>query len=1150
MVPTLPWIAAWAAPAALAAPVVEEVHADPGTTGLDANCDGVVDDSDGFVEVRNLKPGAVNLGGWTLEDSLGIWHSFDPGVLPAGHVILIYAGGTPDLGNGGPAWCADDPGPRVNVLLASSARPLNPAVDTLSLLPDGGSLTYDPLDAPAASLVRSPAGGGPLVDHQSVSIWAASPGFQTDGAPWGGGPAPDTGGDMGHSGRPDTGPADTGDTSDTAIDTGTPCTPVSGFVDGDGDTFGDEEFFGCDPPANVVPNGGDCDDADPTVHPGASELCNGADDDCDATLPAEETDGDVDGAVTCTFDAAGWRGDPTVVADADCDDADPDMGPLAVMDLVCDGLPADCVLLQDTERDMDADGFVACTLDAGGWDGPVAPTGGDDCNDADATVFPDAPELCDGLANTCGALPFDESDLDSDGFVACTLDAGGWDGPVAPTGGDDCNDADDTVFPDAPELCDGLANACGTLPANETDVDDDGFVACTLDAGGWDGPVAPTGGDDCNDDDDTVFPTQIDACGDGIDNDCDDLGDHASPGVGGYLDDDADGLSFADEVALQTSDCAADTDRDGVNDPAEVLWGTDPVDDDSDDDSVIDGDEVDDLPLDTDGDGLIDPLDADDDGDGVPTVAEDVDSSGTPLDDDSDFDGAPNFRDDDDDGDTVLTANERAAASDPLNADSDGDFLDDGAEWRNTLWEAADCDVVVTVDGVPMTHCYDLDGGSTGLAEDDPWDRDADGAINALDTDDDGDGRATFTVEGTADQECLPLGSPGDAVPSYLDFDSDGDGLLDVSESDGDEDGDSLRDWLDCDATGCSGDSDGDGLPNCVEVALTGDVESQNKPDVDRDLVSDGAEVGSDPNCFDPLALLPCLPLDTDGDDEPDLLDEDDDDDGASSHSEYGLCPDGTSAVLAFDDVSWGAQCPDGSALSPRNTDAPTGGAWPLFPDDIPDRLDPDDDGDGVTPEGDGDADGDGLSDRLDPNDGDGPDADADADGLDNGTEMGLGTDPFDRDTDDDGVDDGDESTGDTDGDGLIDALDSDDDGDGIPTLVEGSADIDGDGLPARLDTDSDGDGIADVDEVAEDADCDGLDARIDADETDGPCALGPAYDVPPYEGASCGGQSTASAALPWLALLGLRRRRAQRTATQSVPGNAGDAGGGLAAKM
>jgi hypothetical protein len=54
------------------------------------------------------------------------------------------------------------------------------------------------------------------------------------------------------------------------------------YVDADGDGFGDDAtgVEQCAQPANTVTIGGDCDDADTTIYPGATELCDGLDNNC------------------------------------------------------------------------------------------------------------------------------------------------------------------------------------------------------------------------------------------------------------------------------------------------------------------------------------------------------------------------------------------------------------------------------------------------------------------------------------------------------------------------------------------------------------------------------------------------------------------------------------------------------------------------------------------------------------------------------------------------------------------------------------------------------------------------------------------------------------------------------------------------------
>ena len=99
---------------------------------------------------------------------------------------------------------------------------------------------------------------------------------------------------------------------------------------------------------------------------------------------------------------------------------------------------------------------MKCVEHNEGWDGDSSVTGFEDCEDDDDTIYPSAPEICDGLVNTCGgSLPSDEIDNDGDHFVECVFHSEGWDGDSAVTDGNDCDDGDDTIYPSAPEICDG-----------------------------------------------------------------------------------------------------------------------------------------------------------------------------------------------------------------------------------------------------------------------------------------------------------------------------------------------------------------------------------------------------------------------------------------------------------------------------------------------------------------------------------------------------------------------------------------------------------------------------------------------------------------------------------------------------------------------
>jgi Bacterial TSP3 repeat len=470
--------------------------------------------------------------------------------------------------------------------------------------------------------------------------------------------------------------------------------------------------------------------------------------------------------------------------------------------------------------------------------------------------------------------------------------------------------------------------------------------------------------------------SKLEICGNNIDDDGDGTTDESVPGDGCIRVPDTDGDGIVDSYDL-------DDDNDGIPDVLEQG--------------------------DSDGDGIPDRLDLDSDNDGIPDAVEaghdklqtgksttacegnaaNVGTNGicnnveVAADSatlayvlrDTDGDGVPDFRDVDSDNDGITDANEAVPNGSPL-ADADGDGRLDG------------------VGGAPVVV------GVNGLA---------DIAETAADSN-------VSDFNGDKAGPDAPRDTDGDGIPDYRDLDSDNDSINDVIEAgatdaDGDGKADGAVDFKGLVASvnpGAGGtkpatpDSDGDGRPNyrdldsdndgvsdlsesgAPKTADTNDDGVVDGPDMDKDGILDA--VDGTPNAFGDSAS-PAL-SNPDMDALPSYLDVDSNNDGV------------------FDIVATGFGSKD--ANNDGKIDDPT------------------------------DADNDGIADVVDTKPGvygGLPDsADTDGDGLSDKQEALLGTNPNDADSDDDGVTDGAEPKPgeDTDGDGLINALDPDSDNDGL----------------------------------------------------------------------------------------------------------------------
>ncbi len=370
------------------------------------------------------------------------------------------------------------------------------------------------------------------------------------------------------------------------------------YADTDSDSYGDPAMsvLGCSAPSGYVSDDTDCNDTDANTYPGATEVCDEVDNDCDTDVDEgldvtwyADTDADGYGDATSTIEAcsapSGYVSDNT-----DCDDSDATSFPGGTE--VCDHADNDCNGSVDEGvtstfyADSDGDSYgdaTSTTEDCSAPSGYTTDTS--DCDDSDASIYPGADEYCDGVDNDCDSS-VDEpdavdvstwyADTDADGYgdststlAACTVPSG-YVGDAT-----DCDDSSSDVNPGVAEDCgNGIDDDCdGTADNPDTwyaDADGDGYgdsSSITLDCSQPSGYVIDS--TDCDDSDADANPAgyeyefvldpdspnylyEVGGCSDGVDGNCDGNIDSADWDC---QDEDSDGfVNAVDPYQIDDSD--------------------------------------------------------------------------------------------------------------------------------------------------------------------------------------------------------------------------------------------------------------------------------------------------------------------------------------------------------------------------------------------------------------------------------------------------------------------------------------------------------------------------------------------------------------------------------------------------------------------
>ena len=590
------------------------------------------------------------------------------------------------------------------------------------------------------------------------------------------------------------------------------------YADADSDGYGLEADtqLDCEQPDGYSAELGDCDDDPLTgadIFPGADEVCDGADNNCDTVVDepgavdgvSYYADADEDGYGDSADAGERYCEDPGVgfslTAD-DCNDSAVVINPGA--EEICDTL----------DIDQDCDGF-ADDLDPDGADGKSTYYA-----DADADGYGDSADPGTDYCDPDASLVTAAGDCDDDPLTG---------GDINPGATEVCDDGD------VDEDCDGFADDFDPEGAEGAgtwyeDADEDGFGASDSeplsfcdDPGGY-AALA----NDCDDSDGEINPGAEEICDvDDVDEDCDGAADDTDPeGATGKVTryDDEDGDGYGDIADAGTDYC--DPPTDGVENNLDC------------DDDAFTG-----AAINPDATEVCDAGDVDEDCDGL---ADDFDPEGatgkTVVYADADGDG---YGSEDDPGAGYC---DPPAATAEDNTDCDDDAVT-GGDINPGAAEVCDAD---DVDEDCNGVSDDADAGVLGLSTSD-WYIDGDGdgfgdpdTVTSACDDPDGTGITWVAAAGDCDDDAVNISPLEDELCDSADVDEDCDGFADDDDPEGadgqttwyaDLDEDGFGDLTDPGVLRCDGESgevadnsdcnDGnDGLnPDATEICDTLDID-------------------------------------------------------------------------------------------------------------------------------------------------------------------------------------------------------------------------------------------------------------------------------------------------------------------------------------